>query len=124
MSFKKTYNFRLGYVAANLDDEIKRIYDAINRVDARVTSINNSLSADVASVSDFYRAGAVSVTAGANTITFSSQFPTNDYVLHAYLYNAAEDLIAIDPNPTKTAAGFTITVGEAGTLVYLAVENA
>lgn len=39
MSFKKTYNFRLGYVAANLDDELKRIYDAINSVKASIPLI-------------------------------------------------------------------------------------
>ena len=32
MSFKKTYNFRLGFRPAHVDDEFKRVYDAINAV--------------------------------------------------------------------------------------------
>lgn len=131
MSYKKQNNFRDGRtnLRTAIDDEFRRVYNAINAT-RTATGAGASIrvvyrgSTGGGSIPDIYRAGSVPVVSGSNVITFSTPLSTTNYDLHCFMYTSDGYMVEITPTPTKSTNGFTISLGEAGTLVYLAIIRA
>jgi hypothetical protein len=91
--------------------------------DSTITPPTNNVGA-IVTASNSRRGTAISLSAGTNTITFSSAMTTATYSLTVYPYTSLGGNIQYSIAPaSRTVNGFTIITASAGSLDYIALEN-
>jgi hypothetical protein len=86
--------------------------------------INSTTGQTISTSTDIgIRSGVQAVTAGAVTVKYSSPLSSDTYALDARFYDSNGAWVMSVLYSAKDANGFTITIPDAGTLTYVAVES-
>jgi hypothetical protein len=98
--------------------ELKELYD-----DSTIAAPTNLIGSTLTE-NNTQRGVAVSITAGSQTIPFSSAMSTTAYSLVLFAYTSTGGMIQISSDPTlRTVNGFQLTAASAGKLDFIALEN-
>lgn len=85
-------------------------------------SIDIGIAVDWLTVA-IHRSKTVNLIAGSNVVSFTEDIGCSDYTLFLIAYLSDGTITGVDPVPAQTSAGFTIGVGEACILKYLAIPS-
>lgn len=121
-----SFNFRgnTPYTQDNVGRALDEVWRAVSNIQTGKT-ITQAISAAISggsgggSAPKFeYRYGEVAVSAGAQTITFSSSMSTTDYKVIAFLVDSDGATTLLKSPTTKTLSSISYTFDFAGTVIY------
>lgn len=111
---------------AKLDREFRNLYKLITGQQTIITGLQAeilSVGTTTTAASFNLRGASQAIVAGSNTIVFSTPMTTSTYALSIRIrYSDGSDVQVNETSKSQT--GFVIDAADAGTLNYIAVENA